>query len=325
MRRVAFITGVSGQDGSYLAELLLSKGYTVHGTSRAPLSANKDHVKRLVEQNSGSFFFHVLDASDMTPLRRVLEITSPTEFYHFAGQSHVGRSFVIPESTCDFSAMGTLRILEIIRELKNPPKFLNVGSSELFGNPKSGPQSEITPHNPTSPYGVAKSFSVNVVKVYREAFGVFAANAICFNHESPRRDHSFVTRKIIHGAVNIFFDRSLRLQLGNLNTFRDWGYAPEYVEGMWLMLQSDIPHDYVLATGQLNSLKTFLDLSFKALGLDWQDYVEIDPNLMRPADPSQLYGDASKIKKNIGWEAKTHLAELVNILIDSEQLSRRSK
>jgi GDPmannose 4,6-dehydratase len=323
----AFITGITGQDGSYLTELLLNKGYMVHGTVRRSSNIEGqrlDHLTVDAAINNKRLFLHYADLSDTTTLRRLLRQAAPDEFYHLAGQSHVGLSFDIPESTCDFTAMGTLRILEILRDLNKRPRFLNIGSSEIFGRPQESPQSEATPMRPVSPYGVAKAFAVEITRVYREAHGFFACNAICYNHESPRRGLSFVTRKITRGVAEIALGRRKTLALGDLNTERDWGFAPEYVAAMWQMLQREEPDDYVLATGQLSSLRDFLSYAFAVVGLEWELYVAQDSRFMRLVEPFNLVGDPSKAARALGWTARTQVEDLARIMVESDLALLRS-
>lgn len=318
---IALITGITGQDGSYLTELLLEKGYVVHGIVRRSSTITRqrlDHLTSNPDVYGRSLFLHYADLSDVTTLRRIIGKVKPDEFYHLAGQSHVGLSFDIPESTSDFTAMGTLRILEILRDQEHPVRFLNIGSSEVFGRPLKAPQTEDTAMKPVSPYGVAKAFAVNMTRVYRDSFDMFCCNAICYNHESPRRGSAFVTRKIAKGAARILKEGGGELALGNLDAERDWGYAPEYVKAMWLMLQQDQPDDFILATGQACSLKTFLDHVFSVAGLNWEDHVTIDPRFVRPIEPGSLIGDASKAKRLLGWEAETDVARLARIMVEAE-------
>jgi len=317
----ALITGITGQDGSYLTELLLDKGYTVHGLVRRnssttrtrlePLFADKDiYDKRL--------FLHYADLDDATTIRRVLAKTQPDELYHLAGQSHVGASFDIPESTCEFTAMGTLRLLEIVRDLEKRPKFLHISSSEIFGKPDTSPQNERTPMRPITPYGVAKAFATNMTSLYRDSFELFACNAICYNHESPRRGESFVTRKITRAAAAISLGRQSKLRMGSLDAKRDWGYAPEYVDAMWRMLQQESPGDYVLATGKAHSVQEFLEAAFKAVQLDWHDHYEPDPRFMRPAEVTNLVGDPTKANQVLGWKTQFDLAHLVKLMVEED-------
>ena len=318
---VALITGITGQDGSYLCELLLSKGYIVHGIVRRSSSLDRPRLSRQYNDREiygKSLFLHYSDLSDVTSIRRIVQKTQPSEFYHLAGQSHVGLSFEIPESTCELTAIGTLKIMEILRDQPSPPRFLHASSREIFGTPASTPQNESTPMNPNSPYGCAKAFATQLVKVYRESFGLFFCNAICYNHESPRRSENFVTRKITLGATRIKQGLQSELVLGNLDAERDWGYAKEFVEAMWLMLQQPKPQDFVLATGRTHSVREFLEHVFAYLELDWQKYYRIDARFNRPADPTGLLGDSSKAKHFLGWEAKTPLVELAKIMVDHD-------
>lgn len=322
----AVITGITGQDGSYLAELLLQKGYEVHGIVRRASSIQRprlDHLTGDVAIYNQRLFLHYCDLDDVTNMRRLLVSIQPSELYHLAGQSHVGLSFEIPESTCRFTAMGTLQLLEIVRDLPDPPRFLNVGSSELFGNAAAGPQNEDTPFRPITPYGVAKAFAVDMVRVYRQAFGLFCVNAICYNHESPRRGESFVTRKITRAAARIAVEGGPKLILGALDTTRDWGYAPEYVEAMWRMMMADTAQDLVLATGVSTSVGQFLDYAFAHAGLDWHDHVERDPRFLRPADAAALVGDARRAGAAIGWRPKTDAATLARIMVDADLTAMR--
>lgn len=321
--KIALITGVTGQDGSYLTELLLQKGYEVHGIlRRASLTERPrlDHIPQNAPERD-RLHLHYADLADSTTLRRVIAKVRPDEVYHLAGQSHVGLSFEIPESSVELTAMGTLRLLEIIRDCDHQVKFLNVGSSEIFGRPTEAPQSVETAMVPTSPYGAAKAFSVNAVRIWREAFGLFAVNAICYNHESPRRGLSFVTRKIARGVAEIARGQRDTIFLGNLDTQRDWGYAPEYVEAMWRMLQMSDSKDLVLATGRLTSLAEFLQSAFSVTGLNWRDHVRIDPRFVRPTDPTSLLGDPSAARESIGWQAKVVGPDLAKIMVQAEMLA----
>jgi GDPmannose 4,6-dehydratase len=317
----AVITGVTGQDGSYLTELLLGSQYEVHGIVRRSSLVQRprlDHLTVDDELYGKRFFLHYCDLDDATTLRRILMKVQPDELYHLAGQSHVGLSFEIPESTCQFTAMGTLQLLEILRDLPQPPRFLNVGSSELFGNPLETPQDEQTPFRPITPYGVAKSFAVDMVRVYRESYNLFCCSAICYNHESPRRGDSFVTRKITRAAARTALGHGGRLKLGNLTATRDWGYAPEYVDGMWRLLQSADPTDIVLATGVSTSVENFLEYAYSHVGLTWQDHVDIDANFIRPADGQALVGNPEAAKRVLGWSARVSAPELARIMVDAD-------
>jgi GDPmannose 4,6-dehydratase len=321
MSKTAVITGITGQDGSYLTELLLDKGYAVHGVVRRASLTERPRLEHLTLDPAlyGSrLFLHYADLEDVTTIRRLLSKITPDEIYHLAGQSHVGLSFDIPESTCDFTAMGTLRLLEIVRDLAKPARFLNVGSSEIFGRPEVTPQNERTPFAPITPYGVAKAFAVAMVRVYRDSFGVFGVNAICYNHESPRRGPSFVTRKITRAVAAIHHGQPQTLPLGNLDARRDWGFAGDYVEGMWRMLQQDQPSDYVLATGRLTSVREFLGMAFGVIGKRWEDYVTVDPKFLRRADPQVLSGDATSARETLGWTPSVSVEQLVGMMVRAD-------
>lgn len=315
----AIISGITGQDGSYLCELLLEKGYTVHGIVRRSSSLDRPRLSKQYNDPDiygKRLYLHYADLSDVTSIRRIISKTQPDEFYHLAGQSHVGLSFDIPESTCELTAIGTLRIMEILRDQDKPPRFLHASSREIFGSPLVVPQNENTPMNPTSPYGCAKAFATQMVKVYRESHGLFFCNAICYNHESPRRSENFVTKKISLAAARIKLGLQSELLMGNIDSERDWGYAKEFVEAMWMMLQQPKADDYVLATGTTHSVKEFLQLAFEHVGLDWRNHYRLDPRFNRPADPHSLLGDASKARRVLGWSPKTNLAELAQIMVD---------
>lgn len=319
--KTALITGVTGQDGSYLSELLLAKDYTVHGLVRRSSNTVRLRLEHLTGDESiygRRLFLHYADLDDVTTIRRLLLKLKPDEVYHLAGQSHVGASFEIPESTCEFTAMGTLRLLEILRDLDPLPRMLHVSSSEIFGHPEVSPQDEQTPMRPVTPYGVAKAFATDMVRVYRESFGFFACNAICYNHESPRRGESFVTRNITRSAVRIQRGLQHELLLGNLDATRDWGYAPNYVEAFWRMLQADEATDLVLATGQPHSVRDWLQVAFDAVGLDWHDYVELDPRFLRKADPSRLLGNPARARERIGWAPTVSFEEMVRAMVAAE-------
>lgn len=320
--KTSFITGITGQDGSYLTELLLGKGYTVHGIVRRSSSITRTRIDHLFNDEqiyNRRLFLHYADLNDATTIRRILLKTQPDELYHLAGQTHVGVSFEIPETTCQFTAMGTLKLLEIIRDLEKRPRVLHISSSEIFGRPETFPQHEQTPVRPVTPYGIAKAFATQMVKLYRESFGVFACNAICYNHESPRRGESFVTRKITQAAARISLGLQQSVTLGSLDTQRDWGYAPEYVEAMWQMLQQPVADDFVLATGTTHSVEQFLEAAFGAVNLNWRDYVKQDDRFLRPAEVSRLVGDPGKATATFGWSAKTTLPELATIMVEQDQ------
>ncbi|HEX6188527.1 MAG TPA: GDP-mannose 4,6-dehydratase [Pyrinomonadaceae bacterium] len=317
----ALITGITGQDGSYLAELLLSKGYEVHGTIRRASSFNTariDHLYTDPHINGVRLFLHYGDIADSTNLIKLLYRIQPDEIYHLAAQSHVRVSFDIPEYTGDVTGLGTIRILEAIRETGLKSKFYQASSSEMFGKVLETPQSERTPFYPRSPYGAAKVYAYWATVNYREAYGMFAANGILFNHESPRRGETFVTRKITRAVARIKANLQDKLYLGNLDAKRDWGYAKEYVEAMWLMLQQDKPEDYVIATGETHSVREFLTEAFSYADLDWQDYVVMDPKYLRPSEVELLVGDASKARKTLGWEPKVTFRDLVRLMVDAD-------
>lgn len=319
MSNVAFITGITGQDGSYLTELLLGKGYVVHGLVRRSSTLETSRLKHLFADKQifeKKLFFHYADLADTTAIRRILTATAPSEVYHFAGQSDVGLSFEIPESTCELTAMGTLRMMEALRDLPHIPRFLHASSREIFGTPSVSPQDEQTPINPTSPYGCAKAFATQLVRVYRESYKLFFCNAICYNHESPRRGENFVTRKISLAAARIKLNVQQDLHLGTLDCRRDWGFAKDYVEAMWRMLQQDSPADFVLATGQSHSLEDFLRTAFDRVGLNWKDHVRINDRLRRPADPVDLLGDSAKARTVLGWSPTLGFEQLVNLMVD---------
>ena len=319
----ALITGITGQDGSYLTELLLGKGYEVHGLVRRSSTLERPRLMAQFhnpEIYNKRLFLHYADLNDPTTIRRIVTRVKPDEFYHLAGQSHVGISFDIPESTCDLTAMGTLRILEILRDMDKPPKMLHSSSREIFGTPTVSPQSESTPINPNSPYGCAKAFATQLVKVYRESQGLFFCNAICYNHESPRRGENFVTRKVTLAAARIAAGKQQKLQLGNLDAARDWGFAGDFVDAMWRMLQHDHPDDYVIATGQSHTIRDLLEIAFSAVGLHWEDHVEVDTRFNRPADPHDLIGDATKACTQLGWTPRTTFRELIESMVAADRL-----
>lgn len=317
----AIISGITGQDGSYLAELLLHKGYQVHGLIRRASTTNTARIEHLLA-NEGvygkEFFLHQSDLSDSSNLNRLIRQVQPDELYHLGAQSHVRISFDIPEYTCDVDALGTVRLMEAIRNSDQPIKFYMASSSEMFGATPP-PQNEDTKFHPRSPYACSKVFSYYFTKHYREAYGMFNCNGILFNHESPRRGDNFVTRKIALAVAKIKLGLQNKLKLGNLDAKRDWGYAPEYVEAMWLMMQQETPDDYVIATGESHSVREFVEESFQYAGLgDWQEYVEIDKNLFRPTEVDNLIGDSSKAQKKLGWKPKVTFKELVKIMVDAE-------
>lgn len=321
MIKKALITGITGQDGSYLAEFLLAKGYEVHGIIRRASTFNTGRIDHLYQDphiNGVRLFLHYGDIADSTNLIKLLYRLEPDEVYHLAAQSHVRVSFDIPEYTGDVTALGTIRILEAIRETGLKTKFYQAGSSEMYGKVLETPQRETTPFYPRSPYGVAKVYSHWITVNYRESYGLFACNGILFNHESPRRNETFVTRKITAAAARIKAGLQNRLYLGNLDARRDWGYAKEYVEAMWLMLQQDEPDDFVIATGEAHTVQDLLSEAFDCVELDWHELVDIDPKYYRPAEVDLLLGDASKAKQKLGWEPKTRFRELVRLMVDAD-------
>lgn len=318
-KKIAFITGISGQDGSYLTEFLLSKNYTVHGIVRRSSSIARDRLEHLyAEHKDKNLFLHYGDLADGSGLARLLHVIKPDEIYNLAAQSHVKISYDIPEYTADVVALGTIRLLEWIREAGNGTKFYQASSSEMFGKAATVPQNEATPFHPRSPYACAKVFAHDITVNYRESYGIFACSGILFNHESPRRGENFVTRKITKGVADILSKKTDKLYLGNLDAKRDWGYAKEYVEAMWDMLQHKTPDDYVIATGQTHTVKEFAQEAFAAAGLDWQKYVVVDKKYFRPAEVDILLGDASKAQKILGWKPQTTFKELVKLMVAAD-------
>ena len=316
----ALITGITGQDGSYLAELLLAKGYEVHGLVRRSSTFNTrriDHLYVDPHEAGGRFFLHYGDLSDSGQLSHLIYNIQPEEIYHLAAQSHVRVSFDMPEYTGDITGLGVTRLLETIRRSGIKTRFYQASSSELFGSTPP-PQNEETPMRPRSPYAAAKLYAYWMVRNYREAYGLYAVNGILFNHESPRRGETFVTRKITRAVARIKLGLQDKLYLGNLSARRDWGYAPDYVEAMWLMLQQEAPDDYVLATGETHSVREFLEAAFAHLDLDWRQYVEIDPRYFRPTEVDALLGDAGKARRLLGWQPKVSFAELVRLMVDAD-------
>ena len=310
----ALITGITGQDGSYLAELLLAKGYEVHGLIRRSSSFNTQRIDHIFDRLK----LHHGDLSDSGNLTTLLLHISPHEVYNLAAQSHVRVSFDVPEYTGQVTGIGCVRLLEAIRQLGLHPRFYQASSSEQYGKVQAVPQSETTPFYPRSPYAVAKQFAHWSVVNYRESYGMHASCGILFNHESPRRGETFVTRKIAKAAARIKLGKQNKLSLGNLGAKRDWGHAKEYVEAMWLMLQQDEPDDYVIATGETYSVREFLNVAFEHLNLDWRDFVEIDAKYYRPAEVDLLVGDSSKAKAKLGWEPKIKFVDLVKEMVDYE-------
>lgn len=341
MSKVALITGITGQDGAYLAEFLLEKGYIVHGIKRRSSSFNTariDHLYKDPHERNVNFFMHYGDLTDSTNLIRIIQEVQPDEIYNLAAQSHVQVSFETPEYTANSDATGTLRLLEAIRilGLEKKTKFYQASTSELYGKVQEIPQKETTPFYPRSPYAAAKLYAYWITVNYREAYGIFACNGILFNHESPIRGETFVTRKITMAAARIKYGMQDRLYLGNLDSKRDWGFAKDYVEAMWLMLQQEEPDDYVIATGETHSVREFTELAFKELGIDiiWQGkeeeevgidavtnkvLVEVDPEYYRPTEVELLIGDSSKARRKLGWKPKVRLEELVKMMVKSDE------
>ena len=312
----ALVTGITGQDGSYLAEQLLARGYEVHGIVRRASSFNRARIDPLRgSESDGTLKLHYGDLSESSRLVRLAYEIQPDEVYNLGAQSHVRVSFDIPESTCDITGMGAVRLLEAIRDAGVNPRFYQASSSEMFGS-SSPPQNESTPFHPRSPYAVAKVAAFWITVNYRESYGMHASNGILFNHESERRGETFVTRKITRALAEIHLGLRDRLALGNLDAKRDWGYAPDFTEAMWLMLQQDEPDDYVIATGEMHSVRDFLDAAGNHLSLDWEKHVEIDSRYFRPAEVDALQGDATKAKEKLGWEPKTSFDELVRTMVD---------
>jgi len=317
----ALITGITGQDGSYLTELLLEKGYEVHGIVRRTSNLARsrlDHLYHAPHIYGHRLFLHYADLDDTTTLRRLLSKVAPDEAYHLAGQSHVGLSFEIPESTCEMTAMGTLRLLEMLRDLPKPCRLFHASSSEVFGQPAQSPQDEQTPIAPVTPYGCAKAFATQMVTIYRRTFGLFAGNGIMFNHESPRRGEHFVTRKICRAAAAIKLGLEKELVLGDTATRRDWGHARDYVRAMWLMLQLAEPDDFVIATGELHTVQEVVEAAFAAVQLEWQAHVKQDSRFLRPTEPLGLVGNAAKARQRLGWQPQVSFQELVREMTEAE-------
>jgi GDPmannose 4,6-dehydratase len=312
--RKAMITGITGQDGSYLAEFLLAKGYEVHGLVRRSSSFNTWRIDQVRDR----LVLHYGDLVDQNSLVRTLGLVGPDEIYNLAAQSHVKVSFEMPDYTADVTGLGVLRLLDAVRELGSKARVYQAGSSEMFGLVQETPQTEKTPFHPRSPYGVAKVFGHWMTINYREGYGMHASNGILFNHESPRRGENFVTRKITMGLAAIKKGTSQELRLGNLDAKRDWGYARDYVEAMWLMLQQEKPDDYVIATGETHSVREFLEEAFAYVGLEWEKYVKVDPKYFRPAEVDFLLGDPAKAKAVLGWKPKCSFRELVRLMVDAD-------
>src|SRR5204862_2758722 len=320
MRR-ALITGITGKDGSYLADLLLEKGYEVHGIIRRASTFNTSRIDHLYADshiNGVRMFLHYGDLADSVNLVKLLYELKPDEIYHLGAQSHIRVSFDIPEYTSDVTGVGTIRILEAIRETGIRSKFYQASSSEMFGKVQQVPQTETTPFWPRSPYGVAKVFAYWATVNYRESYGLYASNGILFNHESPRRGETFVTRKITRAVAHIKLGLQEKLYLGNLDARRDWGYAPDYVRAMWLMLQQDRPEDYVIGSGEAHSVREFVEGAFAHVNLDWRDYVQIDPCYFRPAEVDHLLADSTKARTHLGWEPTVSFRELIPIMVEAD-------
>ena len=320
-QQVALITGITGQDGSYLAEQLLDKGYVVHGLIRRSSTFNTDRIEHLYKDPhdpEARLFLHYGDLTDGSRLVTLLERVQPTEVYHLGAQSHVRVSFDEPEFTGDVTGLGTTRLLEALRMSEVPARFYQASSSEMFGATPP-PQDENAFFYPRSPYAAAKVYSYWMVRNYREAYGLFACNGILFNHESPRRGETFVTRKITMAVARIAAGLQDELYLGNLDARRDWGYAPEYTDAMWRMLQADEPNDYVVATGTSYSVGDFVRMAFEHAGLDWEKHVKFDPRYLRPTEVDDLIGDASRAQEILGWQAQTYTPELVKIMVDADR------
>ena len=339
MKNTALITGITGQDGSYLAELLLEKGYEVHGIIRRHSSISTERIDHLIDDpeiNGKTFFLHYGDLTDTSSLNRLLEKIRPTEIYNLAAQSHVAVSFEVPEYTAEVTGIGTLRILDAIKESDLKCKFYQASTSELFGGlPETAPQSEKTPFYPKSPYGAAKLYSYWITVNYRESYDLFACNGILFNHESPRRGENFVTRKITLAVASIMAGKQEKLSLGNMDAKRDWGYAGDYVEGMWRILQQEKPEDYVLATNETHTVREFVELSFAEVGIDieWVGsgveekgfdkktgrlLVDVDPRFFRPAEVEFLWGDCTKAETELGWQRQVSFPKLVSMMVDED-------
>jgi GDPmannose 4,6-dehydratase len=320
MPPVAFVTGITGQDGSYLTELLLSKGYEVHGLMRRASTFNTDRIDHVYQDPHDSgrrLYLHYGDLTDGSMLARLVADVKPDELYNLGAQSHVGVSFDMPEYTANATALGTLRLLESVREAHVRPRIYQASSSEMFGNVPA-PQNEESPFNPASPYAVAKVFAHHMAGLYREAYGMHVVRGILFNHESPRRGPTFVTRKVTHTVARICAGKEDRVYLGNLEASRDWGYAPEYVEAMWRMLQDGGPRDYIVATGKSHTVQELCEAAFGLVGLDWRNHVEVDPRYLRPKDVGLLAGDASRAMEEIGWEAKVRFPQLIQIMLEAD-------
>lgn len=325
----ALVTGITGQDGSYLAELLLAKGYEVHGVVRRSSSFNTeriDHLYRDPHEPGVKLLLHHGDLNDASSLQAIIDEVKPDEVYNLGAQSHVRVSFDIPEYTAEVTGLGTVRLLEAIRKLGTKCRFYQASSSELYGKVVETPQRETTPFHPRSPYAAAKAYAFYITQNYREAYGLFAVNGILFNHESERRGETFVTRKITRAVGRIKHGLQSELFLGNLDAKRDWGHAADYVEAMWLMLQQDVPDDFIIGTGETHSVREFLELAFARAGLDWREHVKSDARYFRPSEVDLLLADASKARKTLGWAPKVGFQELVARMVDSDtELAARER
>jgi GDPmannose 4,6-dehydratase len=318
---IALITGITGQDGSYLTEALLQRGDEVHGTVRRTSTLERSRLAHLYANPAiynKQLFLHYAELEDVTTLRRITDRVKPHQFYHLAGQSHVGLSFEMPETTCQLTALGTLKILELLRDTASPPRFLHASSSEIFGSPEISPQTENTPMRPITPYGCAKAFATQMVRIYREQHGLFACNAISYNHESPRRGENFVTRKICRAAAEIKLGKRSHLSLGNLEARRDWSDARDMVRGFLRILDHSSADDFILASGITHSVREITQTAFTSLGLDWKQYVRSEEHLLRPADPVHLCGDASKAKTVLGWLPQSSVHNLIAEMAHAE-------
>ncbi len=318
MTKTALITGITGQDGGYLAELLLEKGYTVHGMVRPTADIAGSRVDVLDQANPGRIRLHYADLTDTSSLAALMDKSEPDEVYHLAGQSHVQVSFDLPEYTGETTALGTMRLLEVIRRRHKPVRFYQAATSEIFGEPQEVPQTEHTPFRPVNPYAAAKLYAFSLVGVYRRAYGLHASNGILFNHESPYRGATYVTRKIARAAAEVAAGLSDGVALGNLEARRDWGYAEDYVRAMYLMVQAEEADDYVVATGKSHSVREFCRHAFARVGLDYTEYVRQDPAFMRPVDITETRGDATKARTLLGWEPTVTFEELVHMMVDAE-------